>query len=509
MSYIIDALRWIGILFLVLMLFNLVIVVHEWGHFLAARWRGLKVEKFQIWFGKPIWKRTYNGVQYGLGTIPFGGFVALPQMADMTAIEGACSTNPDGTPVEKLAKITPLDKIIVAFAGPLFSFLLAIVFAFIVWGVGKPEMQAEEEAILGFVDADRPAGQVNGLKVGDRVTAIDGEPVDRFAGPQKSVMWGVVSAKEDNIVFDVIRNGAPVKVTINAPTATDPEFIAWAETPWYEKLVNRPPMRRVGIWYATENIAVLDTLANSPAALAGFKKGDLVRKLNGERFLADQNIRKAIEKSGGKPLQFEVERDGKLLRISVAAVTPAKPSDYKGKGEIGLGLHDADEEKRLKNGSNIKHPNPYDQITGILSGTVATFQNLVSPKSSIGPGHMSSALGIMTVYHKLMVIPNGWMLVLAFTVTLNVGLAFMNMLPIPVLDGGHITMALFEAVTKRPVRGRIIEYVQTGCALMLFSFMIWVMLKDIGGWFDKDGQPLEFSAPAATAAITPPAAESK
>ena len=77
MTTLFNALSWIGILFLVIMLFNLVIVVHEWGHFLAARWRGLKIDKFQIWFGKPIWKKTINGVQYGLGTIPFGGFVAL------------------------------------------------------------------------------------------------------------------------------------------------------------------------------------------------------------------------------------------------------------------------------------------------------------------------------------------------------------------------------------------------------------------------------------------------
>ena len=70
MDLVLSSLRVIGNIFLVLMVFNLMIVVHEWGHFLAARWRGLKVEAFQIWFGKPIWKKTINGVQYGLGCIP-------------------------------------------------------------------------------------------------------------------------------------------------------------------------------------------------------------------------------------------------------------------------------------------------------------------------------------------------------------------------------------------------------------------------------------------------------
>src|SRR5262247_1929747 len=117
----------------VLVLFNLLIFVHELGHFLAARWRGLKVDRFAIWFGKPIWKAKINGVEYALGTIPFGGYVSLPQMATMEAIEGKGESS--GKP---LPAISALDKIIVAFAGPLFSFLLAVAFAVVVWIVGKP-----------------------------------------------------------------------------------------------------------------------------------------------------------------------------------------------------------------------------------------------------------------------------------------------------------------------------------------------------------------------------------
>src|SRR5580700_1307257 len=95
----------------VLLLFNLLIFVHELGHFLAARWRGLKIDRFAIWFGKPIWKAKINGVEYALGSIPAGGYVALPQMATMEAIEGKGET-----PVEQLPNVSALDKIIVAFA---------------------------------------------------------------------------------------------------------------------------------------------------------------------------------------------------------------------------------------------------------------------------------------------------------------------------------------------------------------------------------------------------------
>src|SRR3981081_3831519 len=108
----------------VVLLFNLLIVVHELGHFLAARWRGLYIEGFGVWFGKPIWKKTINGVQYSLGSLPFGGFVKLPQLAPMDRIEGKA-----GLDRERLPKISALDKIIVAIAGPLFSVLLALFFA--------------------------------------------------------------------------------------------------------------------------------------------------------------------------------------------------------------------------------------------------------------------------------------------------------------------------------------------------------------------------------------------
>src|SRR6266702_3767663 len=122
-------LRYIFIALEVVLLFNLLIGVHELGHFLAAKWRGLKVDRFAIWFGKPIWKKKINGVEYALGWIPAGGYVGLPQMVTMEAIEG----RPEDTAAEApLPNVSPLDKIIVAFAGPVFSFGLAIVFAFIV-----------------------------------------------------------------------------------------------------------------------------------------------------------------------------------------------------------------------------------------------------------------------------------------------------------------------------------------------------------------------------------------
>src|SRR6202789_3972513 len=160
----------------VVLLFNLLIGVHELGHFLAAKWRRLKIERFAIWFGKPIWKKKVGGVEYALGWIPAGGYVALPQMATMEAIEG----KPDEAAVEPLPNVSPLDKIIVAFAGPLFSFGLAIIFAFIVWGVGKPSNGSDNSTTIGWVDPAGPAWKA-GLRPGDTIVEIDGQPIKHFA----------------------------------------------------------------------------------------------------------------------------------------------------------------------------------------------------------------------------------------------------------------------------------------------------------------------------------------
>src|ERR1700682_4875704 len=96
-----SILKFIFIALEVLLLFNLLIFVHELGHFLAAKWRGLKIDRFAIWFGKPIWKTKVNGIEYALGWIPAGGYVALPQMATMDAIEGKGES--DGKPLPNVS----------------------------------------------------------------------------------------------------------------------------------------------------------------------------------------------------------------------------------------------------------------------------------------------------------------------------------------------------------------------------------------------------------------------
>src|SRR6266704_2977016 len=183
----------------VLLLFNLLIFVHELGHFLAARWRGLKVDRFAIWFGKPIWKARINGVEYALGSIPAGGYVSLPQMATMEVIEGKSESSD-----QPLPPISALDKIIVAFAGPLFSFLLALAFAVVVMVVGRPVSETEKTTVIGYVVKGGPTDEA-GLRPGDTILAVDGKPVSKFGGMGDSVMWRIVRSEGEIVPIRIER----------------------------------------------------------------------------------------------------------------------------------------------------------------------------------------------------------------------------------------------------------------------------------------------------------------
>ncbi|MCE9519896.1 MAG: site-2 protease family protein, partial [Verrucomicrobia bacterium] len=106
-----------------------------------------------------------------------------------------------------------------------------------------------------------------------------------------------------------------------------------------------------------------------------------------------------------------------------------------------------------------------------------------SPKSDVSAQHLSGFIGITRVYYSLFQDKNGWLLVLWFSVVLNVNLAILNMLPFPVLDGGHITTAIIESIRRRPINIRLLEVVQTACVIMLLGFMVFISLKDTGDLF--------------------------
>ncbi len=458
MTILITILKVILLIFVVLAIFNVIIFVHELGHFLAGKWRGLKIDRFQIWFGKPIWKKEIGGVQYGLGWIPAGGFVSLPQMAPMESIEGKREDVDDPLP-----PIKPIDKIIVAIAGPLFSMLLALLAGVIVWGIGKPKDFIPSQ-IIGSVEKGSP-GEIAGLRVGDKVIQINGEPVNGFAGSLDSIFESIILSKGDQIAFTVERPGEekPVKLVSEFKTG---------ETAWYQ----RGALRRVGIGPEVDHIIISNVLKGGPAERAGLKVEDKLISIDGKIPVNDSEPIDIIKAAGTRPFELEYERAGKRAKVTLSALTPVSP---KGKDPmVGLSFSDVPYQDLT-----IIHPDPIRQVKDSLRMMWVTINRVVAPDSSINLSHLSGPVGIAKTKYQMLQMDHPWHRILAFMVLFNVNLAILNMLPLPVLDGGHITLATLEAISGRPVKARILEVIQSGFAIMLISLMIYVATKDVGDFF--------------------------
>ncbi|MBC8094806.1 MAG: RIP metalloprotease RseP [Akkermansiaceae bacterium] len=463
-------LKFILILLEVLMIFNLLIAVHELGHFLAAKWRGLKIDRFAIWFGKPIWKKRIGGVEYALGWIPAGGYVALPQMATMEAIEGTSESSE-----KPLPNISALDKIIVAAAGPLFSLLLAVAFAVVVWGVGKPEAVGAKTTTLGWVDPNGPAWN-SGLRPGDTIIEIGGHKVTEFSSPSpESITWRIITSDSTNIPIKYLREGKE-QMAYPVPYRR--------ATHWYE----RKALRQILIAPAIEPI-VNRPLTNSPAQVAGLMRGDKILALNGESIPSAHavvHMEEAMTNGPLKPVTFTIQRGSETFDRVLQAEKPLQPAD----GSPSFGI-----EWMVNTNLTLSHPTPGQQIQDSANQILNTLGALFSRNNDIGPQQLGGAVMIMRVYSNLFYNEEGWRLVLWFSVVLNVNLALLNLLPFPVLDGGHITLALIETIRRRPVSARLLQYIQTACAVVLIGFMLMIAFFDTGDWFRsaKSNKPIVFA----------------
>ena len=531
------------ILIEVLVVFNLMIIVHELGHFLAARWRGLVIEKFGIWFGKPLWKKTVGGVEYSFGSLPFGGFVALPQMAPMEVMEGKTET-----PRELLPPVSALDKIIVAFAGPLFSFLLAIAFATLVWLAGRPVSEAEATTTIGYVLPDSPAAQ-SGLQVGDKIIEVDGRPVRRFSGMgSDSITWGIIRSEGDTIPITVERtvNGVTQTVTVHPAPRIE------ATKPWMRKA-----LREIGI-LPSQHPMVAKVQPGSPAEKAGLKPSDTILSINGQPAYTLEAVAEYVKDHAGLAYTLEVERDGHTIGLPFAPAgariaevlsdSPAsqggltagdsitavdgkpvpdgiaiseyirshgnKPIVFTVQNAMGsrsvtitplipvndtvprIGLEwDPDEFGIVEDAYGkfqVLHPDPMEQVRSGMMSIFNTVGAIASRKSDVKLQHMGGPVMMMRIYYMFFQSREGWRLALWFSVVLNVNLALLNLLPIPVLDGGHITLAIVEAIRRRPVNVRFLEVVQTGCAVAIIGFMLYIAFFDVQDLFGTKPDRMRF-----------------
>lgn len=423
--------------------FSITVFVHEFGHFLAARKMGLIVERFAIGFGPKIkgWKR--DGVEYAINWLPFGGFVQLPQMAEMEMVEGKSEKD-----ASKLPPASPWAKAVTAFAGPFFSFLLALALACIVWFTGIPQNKDLLTTTIGYIEPNSPAAKA-GLQAGDRIVKINGKPVERWAGRTGGITEAILLSVGKTVSVEIER-GKGQFLTFSIVPEKDPEMEG---------------LRSLGFEKYFARALVVDyVIKNSPAEKAGIQVGDRVVEVDGQPVYSSVDLSKRIFNSKSA-MNFTYLRDGKRSTISI---TPQKAVNHHTQ-MIGVIWKVTDDQ--------LTQISPVALISNSLTFIYRTLRAVVNPDSDVGVRHLSGPIGIFDKLMSLLTIDPR--LVLYFGVVLNVNLAVINLLPIPILDGGHIMLCLIEAIRRRPMEAKVLYAVQMTFFFVLIGLFIFITYHDI------------------------------
>ncbi len=435
---------------MVLVLFGLTIFVHEFGHFLAARRCGLVVEVFAIGFGPALWQRRVNGVTYKIGCIPFGGYVSLPQLdpSGTQQLQGTAN-KPSEADVGETAPVAPPPigpwrRIVVSVAGAFGNLVLAAILAWAVYFIGKPASPSERNATIGYV-ATNSAAYAAGLRVGDEVLTVNNGPVKNWPDCLVSV------CRFTNVTLGV-RDAAGLPRTLTLRTE---KGIFGEQT-------------LLGVDGRSLSM-VLSVESGSTAYAAGVRAGDLVVGFDGQSVVSRAHLIALVGARAGRPTALRVKRGAEFKEL---VVTPAWDENSK-QVRIGITFNIMDVEF-----DQIVHPKPSEQL---YSHSLAIFRilgALVTPSQSKAA---SQALGgpVMIMISYWYMVKLSLMLAVFFTGFLNVNLAILNLLPIPVLDGGHVLFALFEVIFRRPVPARIVNHVTNLFAVLLIGVFVLLTYRDV------------------------------
>ena len=565
---------------LVAIFFGGSIFVHELGHFLAARKRGLKIERFSIGFGPRLFGWTgKDGVDYRVSIIPLGGYVALPQLAEMEGIEGASSEE-----AEKLPKISYADKMIVSVMGAVFNVIFAFVIACILWFTGMPVAEGTTSTVVGYVPEQvvtssghlaelglgntvpGPAYQA-GLRSGDKVLTIDDNTVSNFNQITEAVLLGNRRDSQGNptSTFEVEREGKVMEIVIQ------PALIEINSK-------SGDKIRIAGLQPRTE--VIVAPAPGSPAERAGLKAGDRVLSIDGQPLNNTVEFRELLRKGGAKPRTLLVERKGGLSikvvvtpqvnttvnpvstiaygedkdrhqlvvlpatrdlltndeaaardQLMVLGISPEDPAlaetlkigtiidKVDGRSQIVSVRSLEDLEKagagaprdltvywkradgdagnltlrnaQVRRGKPVEHAqigaafvaktelayrNPWETCVGIVKSTFTTLGRLFDRGSDIQVKQLASVISITKTYYNL---SEDIRRVLWFTVLINLNLAVLNLLPIPVLDGGHMLIATIQRFTKGVLSNKAVIVLQYTFMVLLLSLMAYIILHDV------------------------------
>jgi regulator of sigma E protease len=414
---------------------GVLVFVHELGHFLIARWLGVRVLTFAIGFGPKILKIRRGEIDYAIGIIPLGGYVKM------------AGENPDdphsGAPDEFMAR-PKWDRFRILIMGPVMNIVLAVALMTIVFtrGATVPAFQ-DDPVVVGAVTAGAPAEKA-GIRPGDRITKVGNQDVPTWERFYLEI--GGRARRETPLT--VVRDGRVVVIRMTPAPQT------------------RMEVGDIGI-LPDVHPHIRTVTAGSPAAAAGIKPGDMITALDGETMVFSDQLSTAIRKHPGQPVTLSVIRDGQPL---VIVVTPRRQGDV---GLIGV---------QIENELQTIQPGPIGafklslarnvEFAGLIVRTLGgLFTRETSPSQLMGPVAIAQLSGDYAAA--------GWMALFTFMASLSLNLGLLNLLPIPVLDGGHLFIMVIEGLVRRDFSLKVKERLMTAGFVLLMGLMVTVIFNDL------------------------------
>ncbi|MGE4301682.1 MAG: site-2 protease family protein [Victivallaceae bacterium] len=512
-----------GSVLFVVFFFGMCVFVHELGHFLVAKWRGLHIVAFSLGFRK-AWGKKINGVEYRIGWIPAGGYVDLPQI-DTT-------DTPHDENGNILPPAKPLDRLLTAAAGPLFNVLFGLLLGCVIWIWGMPQETPDmKEITVDSIIVDSPEYRA-GLRPGDVIVKLNGHsfdlPWNRFS---KEILLTV-----GQVDLEVRRDG---------------ELRHIVYTPEPNPYV-RADLRRekLGVpFFTPKDQLTVSVMSGYPAAAAGMRDGDTILSADGFPVDNVSELSMILASGKGAPVNLEVRRaDGGMAELSVTPqkrgdgafaagfltddgkvvyvlkYSPAEQAGLKRNDKLlsvnGIPIEKSDEIDKLidsgdplsieamrgENKQEMKmtplrvggymigvtpryyvYPSPFRQFYDVIEMTwdslrsigfsLGNKMNLTDKTTTVSARNLSGPVGIFTVMYKSV---NHSLLTGVFLVVfISFALAIFNILPLPVLDGGHVTLALIEMVTRRPVPKAVVKGLSMVFVGLLFGGMFAVTVLDL------------------------------
>ena len=424
---------------------GVLIFVHELGHFLAARRHGVRVLTFSLGFGPKILKVTRGDTEYCISAVPLGGYVKM------------AGENPEdprsGQPDEFLSK-TKWQRFQILFAGPAMNILLAVVVTAFVLGIQgvRVPVYFDQPAQIGSVVSGSPAEKA-GLMRGDRIISVAGDTIATWK--DLDIAIGIRRPNRD-ITVTVLRNAQPVALTVR-PVAD-----------------GKYQVSDIGVM-PDANPVITRVIAGDRAEQAGLKAGDIILSVNGERMATRVQLIDVISHSGGKSIQLTVRRGEGEETVT------ATPEQRGARGWLGVELSEP---------TKSFTPGPFEAVrlsvehniesSGIIFRTLAgLFTGETSVRQLQGPVGIAQLSGESA--------EEGFITLLSLMAMLSINLGILNLMPVPVLDGGHILIMALEGIARRDFSMQVKEKMLLAGFVVLMMLMVTVIYNDLTriSWIER------------------------